>query len=188
MKFLSIYPVQAGDHLVTPIEFTDITAESPALSVISDFRHHPPHTIAAHVPATEAAALMAEEKSDIKLVVNRDGELAGLITREHLSDQRIMMAQANYGLGHDEVRVADVMQPRDRIHAVDYQALEQAQVGDILQAMRDHGESCYLVLDRNRHHIRGVISSCELARRLDQPVQIQHRPHSLLETLSSMRD
>lgn len=188
MKFLNVYPVEARDHLVTPIEFSDITRDSPALHVISDFRHHPPHVIGAHVLATEAAALMKEERCDIKLVVNGQGELAGLITREHLSDQRIMMAQANFGAGHDEVRVADIMQPRGRIYAVDYQALEDARVGDILQAMQDHGESCYLVLDRDRHHIRGVISSHELARRLDQPVQIRYRPSSLVEMLSAMRE
>lgn len=187
MKLLNVYSLEDRDHLVKPDEFADINGDSPALSILSDFRTHFPHTVGAHVPAVDAAHLMAEAKVDLKLVIDSHGEMVGLITRELLSDQRILVAQATRGLAHEEVLVADMMQPRAHIHAIDLQALARAKVSDILKAMKDHGESHYLVLDRNRHQIRGVISLKALIRRLDRPVYVQQAPATVLDMLSAVR-
>ncbi|WP_397471739.1 CBS domain-containing protein, partial [Rheinheimera sp.] len=165
MKTLALYAVEAIDHLVQPADFDDTTLSSPALSVVTDFKHSLPNMISATSSASDALEMMQQEQSKLKLVVDNDGEMVGLLHLEQLSDQAIMRRVA-FGDSRDDILVADLMRPRGRIKALAYQQLKQCNIADVVNTLQSSGEQHCLVIDRESHQIRGVISAQDIARRL----------------------
>ena len=102
MKTLALYAVEAIDHLVQPADFDDTTLSSPALSVVTDFKHSLPNMISATSSASDALEMMQQEQSKLKLVVDNDGEMVGLLHLEQLSDQAIMRRVA-FGDSRDDI-------------------------------------------------------------------------------------
>ncbi|ARU29568.1 CBS domain-containing protein [Cellvibrio sp. PSBB006] len=186
MKNLTVYTVDAIDHLVQPDEFDDVTPESSALTILTDFKEHRPHVVEAHITAVEAADLMHQENIKFKLVVDRHNEFVGLISIEDLSDQSILLTQVANGAGRDEVLVADLMHHRESIRAINYDEFKRSSVADIIYTLQRHGQQYYIVVDRDQHHIRGVVSSTEISRRLHTPVYVERQP-SVADILSLVR-
>jgi len=184
MKTLNIYKIDSMDHLVQPREFDDVTEHSPALDLMTDFRTHQPHTVKSSVSAVGVARLMAMEGVSCKLVVDARQEFIGLLTAERLSEQYILVAQTLQGVERDDLTAGDLMLPRSAIPALDLEALNSATVGDLVQVLRETGEAHCLVLDRDQHHIRGVISVDVIAERLHREVPIAPK-RSIARALSS---
>lgn len=186
MKNLTVYAVDTIDHLVQPDEFDDVTPESSALTILTDFRNHRPHVVEAHIPAIEAAEAMVQENIHFKLVVDMHGEFVGLISYEDLSEQSILLTQVANGVMRDEVLVSDLMHHRPSIRAINYEEFKRSSVADIIYTLQRHGQEYYIVVDRDQHHIRGVVSSAEISRRLHAPVYVERQP-SVVDILSAVR-
>lgn len=186
MKNLHIYNVDTLDHLVQPDEFDEVSEHSSALAILTDFKHHRPHVVEAHLAATEARKLMLHEKVTLKLVVDEKQEFIGLIGIDDLSDQSILLTQIAQGLSRDDILVHDLMHSRGSIRAINYNELERSSVADIIYTLQRHGEQYYIVVDHNHHHIRGVVSSAEISRRLHQPVPVE-RKSTVIDMLSAVR-
>ncbi|MEH8016421.1 CBS domain-containing protein [Rheinheimera muenzenbergensis] len=175
MKTLALYSVENIDHLVQPADFSGTTLQSPALSVVNDFKHSEPNMIDAGTAAREALQMMQREHSKLKLVVDSGGELVGLLPVEQLSEQA-MMRHIAFGTSRDDIRVADLMRPRERIKALAYQQLQHCSISDVVNTLQSSGEQHCVVIDRENHQIRGVISAQDIARRLKMPLAIQQAP------------
>ncbi len=186
MKKLNVYSVDVIDHLVQPDEFDDITPESSALTILTDFKAHRPHVVEAHIPAAEAAERMLQESVTFKLVVDRHNEFIGVVSIDDLSGQSILLTQITSGLARAEVLVSDLMHSRESIRAINYDEFKHSSVADIIYTMQRHGQEYYIVVDRDQHHIRGVVSSAEISRRLHSPVFVERRP-SVADMLSLAR-
>ena len=154
MKTLALYAVEAIDHLVQPADFDDTTLSSPALSVVTDFKHSLPNMISAASSASDALEMMQQEQSKLKLVVDNDGEMVGLLHLEQLSDQAIMRRVA-FGDSRDDILVADLMRPRERIKALAYQQLKQCSIADVVNTLQSSGEQHCVVIDRESGFLIG---------------------------------
>lgn len=186
MKTLPLSRLDHADHLVTPQEFSDVDMHSPALSLMSDFRMHQPHTVIASAPAKWVAKLMMTEGVDGKLVVDSERELIGLLTRERLSEQNLLTARSTLGIDLDSLTASDLMLPRSAMPVLDYDALTAATVADLVATLREAGEPYCLVRDRAQQQIRGLISVRELSERLHQSVSLKPKD-SVLEVLKRTR-
>lgn len=175
MKTLALFNVEAIDHLVQPEEFIGTSLKSPALSIVSDFKHSQPTIIDAHTSAAEAEDIMLREHVRLKLVVDQDNEMIGLIPLESLSGQSIMRHMAK-GTNRTDISVADLMAPRSQLKALAYQQLQDCTIADVINTLQSNGEQYCLVIDRESHHIRGVISAQDIAKRLHMPVHINKAP------------
>lgn len=175
MKKLSLFSVEAIDHLVQPEEFAGPNLNSPATTIVTDFRHNQPTTIDQFVSAAEALDIMQYEHNRLKLVVDSSGEMIGLITLESLSDQAIMRHMVK-GTSREDITVTDLMVPRAQLKALAYEQLQNCTIADIVNTLQSNGEQYCLVIDRESHHIRGVISAQDIAKRLQIPLQIQRTP------------
>ncbi len=175
MKTLALYSVENIDHLVQPADFDGTTLQSPALAVVTDFKHNEPNMIDGHTAARDALHMMQREHSKLKLVVDQQGELVGLLPVEQLSEQA-MMRHIAFGASRDDIRVTDVMRPRERIKALAYQQLQHCSISDVVNTLQSSGEQHCVVIDRENHQIRGVISAQDIARRLKIPLHIQQAP------------
>jgi CBS domain containing-hemolysin-like protein len=176
MKNLRLHPVNTVDHLVHPDEFDDVTLSSPALSVITDYKYHRPHVVESHLGAVEVADQMFYENIRFKLVIDRSDDLVGLVSSEELSEQNILLHQVGARIKRNEVLVADVMLPREVVSAIPYTDFARATVADIIALLQRHGQQHCFIVDQDNHHIRGVVSTTEIARRLHIPVIVDQQP------------
>src|SRR5690606_12675068 len=173
MKNLSVFSLASDDHLVQPEEFEDINASTGALAILADFRSYKPHIVDAHLEASEALELMRAEDVNIKLVVDGQKEFVGVISLDDLSHHNMLLKQMALHLRHDELLVRDLMYPRTAMQAVDFDQFQKATVGDVVTTLKKNHQQYLLVVDKEAHHIRGLVSARDIANRLHMPVEIE---------------
>ena len=173
MKNLTIFSLAATDHLVQPEEFEDITASHCALSILTDFRSHKPHMLDAHLDVGEALELMLSEDVRTKLVIDDNREFIGVISLDDLSEHSLALKRIELGVKHSELLVSDLMHARRDMRAVNYDEFAKARVGDVISTMKKQHQAYLLVVDQDAHHIRGIVSAREVAKRLHTEVEIE---------------
>jgi len=65
-----------------------------------------------------------------------------------------------------------MMISRNDLHAFSYADIKKANINDVINTLKNYGLRHCLVIDRENHHIRGVISSSDIARKLQLPIEI----------------
>jgi CBS domain containing-hemolysin-like protein len=185
MQTISLFSVSNIAHLVQPEEFHELSIESPALEIFTDFKKHIPLTIEGSVPAVDVENLMRKAHVKMKLVVDTSNEFIGTISLEDLDEQHFMMKIAA-GYARQDIQVSDLMTPKERILALSLDDLERATIGDVIKALQKQGQQHCLVVDRSGSQIRGLISASDVARRLHIPIRIERIP-SFVDIFSSVR-
>ena len=175
MKKLHVNTLEKIDSLIQPDDFSESRMSSPALELLSDFKFTQPAVIEAKTNATKAIEIMRHEHEHLKLVIDEAEEMVGLIHFEHLSDQAIIKKIAA-GEERHELKVRDLMTPRNKLKSFDYDQLQNATVGDVINALQTSGEAHCLVVDKKSHQIRGVFSADAISRRLHTSLIIHKAP------------
>ncbi len=173
MKNLNVFSLAANDHLVQPEEFADVQAHTSALAILTDFRSHKPHMVDSHLEATEALEMMLAEDVKVKIVVDGRKEFIGVISIDDLTDHTMQLKQMELRVKRDELLVRDLMHSRHSIRALDYDEFKLANVSDLVSTMKKTHQEYLLVVDKDAHHIRGIVSSRDIASRLHTPVKIE---------------
>lgn len=175
MKTLALHAIDQIDHLVQPEEFQEITLKSPALDIFTDFKKHRPLMIDNQTSAIEAEREMLRSHVKMKLVVDNQKELVGLISYEDIVSQNVVKMVAN-GFSRSELTVDDLMTPRESIKALNYQDVERASIANLVDTLKLNGVQHCLVVDPKQHHIRGVISASDIARKLKLSISVVKAP------------
>lgn len=175
MKHLDFVPLEKVDKLIFPEEFCELDLDSPALSFVTDFKEHHPPILTPSVPALEATDLMRAGHLAAALVLDRGGEFVGLLTADDISYQRVMQCVAA-GMPRRELTVGDLMRDRSELKLLSYQQVEKCTIREVLTAMRQHGQRSCLVVDRDHHHVRGLLSAAEVGLRLHAEILIEEVP------------
>jgi CBS domain-containing protein len=172
MKNINLLALEHEAHLVHPEEFNEITLDSPAVTIFTDFKKHMPLEIEADTPALQVQYLMRKSHVHLQLVVDDNDELIGLINLSDLDEQKLLILQ-NKGLARELILVRDIMLPRSEIKVLDFKQLISATIADIVEALKQKGAQHCLVVDSEHNQIRGLISASDIARRLHIPLQIE---------------
>jgi CBS domain-containing protein len=178
MKNIALYDVDMFDALVWPDEYQGITLQSPAMAVLTDFRKSKPFVIDEGNSATEAEKLMLEEHVRLKIVVNKNNEFLGVISLEDINSQEVMKRIAE-GAERSELSVANFMRPKMALKVIQFCELQKASVADVVDVLKSNGLQHCLVVDREKHQIRGIISASDLARGLRIPLNLSTSPSFL---------
>jgi len=179
MKKINLIPLESTDHLIQPEEFSDITLDSPATAIFTDFKKYKPLVIDADIPAKNARYLMQKAHVRLKLVIDENDELIGTLSLNELDEQKFFMLHAQ-GVDREDVLVSDVMVPRSDVRAISYEELQLASISDVIESLKQNGTQHCLVIDLKQHYIRGVISATDIARRLHMPLEI-HKPTTFVD-------
>lgn len=174
MTKLNLYQIESFDELARPEAIQDITLDSPALSVLTDFTHYAPLVTDVDEKAADIEQKMLRNHVRLKLVVDKANQFLGLISLEDLNAQEILKKVAQ-GYTRDDLSAFDFMRSKNALKALDYKELKQATVGDLVQILKDNPHQHYLVIDRGLHKIRGVISASDLARKLRLDINVNQR-------------
>ncbi len=175
MRSLPLYAVEQVDELVWPENYKEITLHSSALLALTDFKEHKPLVIEDTVNAHEAEQLMRHAHVHLKIVVDKDDKFLGIVGLSDICHQEIMKKVAS-GFEHDELLVTDFMHPKSALKAIDYSDLEHASVGDLLETLKTNGQRHCLVIDRENHKIRGVVSASDLVKMLKLKIDLSLPP------------
>jgi len=171
MKELQLYDLETIDNIAYPENYKNITIDSPASMIFTDFKHVYPLVIEADTLAIDALKLMAKAHVQMKIVVSGCNNLRGIVSSKELSEQNILI-QVGKGNSREDLLVRDMMLPKDCIQAFDHESIKKSTVKEVVNVLKNYGLSHCLVLDRQRHKIRGVISSSDIARKLHLPIEI----------------
>lgn len=164
----------AGYHQPASFSPQPVGADSPALEVMTDLRLVPAATIdpETHIDVANQAMIARGVRS--LLVVDRTGNVIGLVTARDILGERPMQVVTKRGVKHDEIRVEDVMTPREQIEVLDFSEVLRARVGGIVETLKHSGRQHALVVDRdvtaNRQMVRGIFSASQVARQLGIPL------------------
>lgn len=147
-----------------------VSLDSPAILTMTDLRQVAALTVEPNVSIEWALNRMREGGVRLLLVVNHAGEVCGLVTSTDIQGEKPLQLQRELNLRHSDIRVRDIMIPRDKLEFIFMADVLKATVGNVLETLRRSGRRHALVYDRDRRNgmsgIRGIFSATRLSRQL----------------------
>lgn len=154
--------------------------DSPALALLTDFQQVRAFTVSHESSVDDALQTMKQNSIHMLLVINGDGEFTGVISARILfGGSAITRAMQERGIDRADVTVDMIKLPREEMHAIDYERIQRATLGDLVQTLKASGDRHVLVTDHDENgglRIRGVISAREVSNALG--VNLDHPPEA----------
>ena len=144
-----------------------------ALHVVSDFILEQPVTVSENRPIDEALREMMLARVRAMFVV-QDEVVTGLVTSYDIQGERPLqfLRTSNFSR-HDEIEVAHIMTPWERVPTLDWPVVCAARIGDI-ERLFERTRATHLVLVKTRVQrgaiVRGLISRARLERQLGRSI------------------
>jgi CBS-domain-containing membrane protein len=148
---------------------TAVTANSPAIDVMTDLARIPPATIEPQSSLHQANQAMILRGVRLLLVTGLNGRISGVITaRDLLGEKPVRVARA-HGAKRDELEVRDVMTPLGDMEALEVADVARSKVGHIVATLGVCGRQHALVVERDssgEQVLRGIFSVSQIARQM----------------------
>jgi CBS-domain-containing membrane protein len=170
----------AGYHLPDPAAVPPVSADSPAVEVMTDLRRIAAVTIASDTLIDDANQAMIAHGVRALIVVDDQRRVIGIVTSTDILGEKPMQLTHERGVRHAEILVRDVMTPADSLEVIDLNSVLNARVGDVLATLKRSGRQHALAVDQaagGRQMVRGIFSATQIARQLDiapYPPEIGH--------------
>lgn len=157
--------------------------ENPALDVMTDFRRLTAFIATPGDTIKQAEERMIRRKVRLLFVMDALDRVAGLITSTDIHGEKPLKIVQSRGIRRDEVLVADIMSPVDRLEAVDYDDIAHARVGHVLETLKARGRQHALVIEHTegRQMVRGLLSLSQLCKQLGVVVETTEVADTFLE-------
>jgi len=142
----------------------------PAIHAITDFTREHPVTVDDERQIDDALGDMIHLGVRAMLVM-RGQRIVGLITSYDIQGERPLqfLQTSNYSR-HQDIRVGHIMTPWDKLSALDWDGIQSARAGDLLQLLEEAGLTHLLVIERAKKNgapiVRALVSRARLARQL----------------------
>lgn len=164
------FPPGASIAQAQPPQHASVTAQSPALEVMTDLTTVRAATVAPGSALAQAELSMIHQGVRLLFVVSSMPSVDGIITAGDLHGERPMRLVHQRGLMYEELTVGDVMTPLSAINAVDYAALKHASVADVVDTLLHSSQPHLLVIEQASAaapvRIRGIVSKTQIERQL----------------------
>ena len=174
MKSASLVPATLFSEGVLPRRSVSdgqfLDPSDPAIHAITDFTREHPVTVDEERQIDDALGDMIHLGVRAMLVV-REQRIVGLITSYDIQGERPLqfLQTSNYSR-HQDIRVGHIMTPWDKLLAVDWDSIQSARAGDLLQVLEGAGITHLLVIDAGKKNtapiVRALVSRARLARQL----------------------
>ncbi len=145
-----------------------VNLENPALDVMTDFRRLTAFIATPGDSIKQAEERMVRRKVRLLFVMDSKDRVAGLITNTDIHGEKPLQVVQSRRIRRDEVLVADIMTPVDRLEAIDYEDIAHARVGHVLETLKARGRQHALVIENvnGRQMVRGLLSLSQLCKQL----------------------
>lgn len=168
---LSYVIIESDTTYLRPAQsFTEnVTAESPAIDVMTDFTKIAAITMGPCGTLNEAEKRMIASGVRLLLVVDQSNQTLGVITLTDLQGSRPMKYIQEAGGTREDIFLRDIMTKSSQIEALPMKVVELSRVGDIIATMKQSNRQHALVIDQdenNRQVIRGIFSTKQISIQL----------------------
>jgi CBS domain-containing protein len=142
----------------------------PAVHAITDFTREQAATVDDERQIDDALTDMI--RIGVRaLVVVRDQRVVGLITSYDIQGERpLQFLQNSTYTRHQELRVAHIMTPWDKLQVVDWDGLQHLRAGELMRMFEEAGLTHMLVIESDMKHgapiVRALLSRARLTRQL----------------------
>jgi CBS-domain-containing membrane protein len=142
----------------------------PAIHAVTDFTREHPVTVGEERQIDDALGDMIHLGVRAMLVM-REQRIVGIITSYDIQGERPLqfLQTSNYSR-HQDICVGHIMTPWDKLLAVDWEGIQAARAGDLLQVLEEAGLTHLVVVERGAKNtapiVRAMVSRARLARQL----------------------
>ena len=168
-RSLASHPLSAAADYAQPGDALaeNVSLDSPAVQVMTDLTRVPVETVSLEAPIAEANRLMIQRAIRLLLAIDAGRQIAGLLTARDILGEKPMLHMQRHGVRYEEIRVVDIMTPRDAVDVLDMADVARARVGDIVLTLKRAGRQHALVTEADgngRQRVRGIFSASQIAR------------------------
>ncbi len=174
----------AAYHLPDPGTAAPVSADSPAVEVMTDLRRIAAVTIAPDALIDDANQAMINHGVRSLIVVDGHRRVIGIVTSTDILGEKPMQLTHERGVRRAEISVRDVMTQASRLEVIDLSVVLNARVGDVLATLKHAGRQHALAVDQGaggRQMVRGIFSATQIARQLDIAPSPPETGHSFAE-------
>jgi len=176
----------AGCHLLEAFNPPAVTIDSPAIQVMTDLSQVPVATIIATATLDDANRSMISRGVRLLLVVDDSHQrVAGLLTSVDILGEKPVLAAQRREVKRQDLRVADVMVPVDKMDAMAIEEVKKARVGHIVASLKADGRAHAIVVGQDAQGgqaLVGIFSVSQIARQLG----VQIHAHEMARTFAEI--
>ena len=168
---------------------SNLTLDSPALSVMTDLRRVRALTIGPAVSISAANMKMIASGVRLLLVIDRSHSILGLVTATDMLGEKPVQLMVKAGRSHDDIQVQDIMTPAESLEALRMADVDNACIGDIIETLKRSGRQHALVMESDgqpRPIVRGIFSSTQIGRQIGIKLDVFEVAHSFAEIEQSL--
>lgn len=170
---LASYPLPPHITFQQPVQppARRVTLEDAATEVMTDFRRVRAITVPATMSMDYACERMRANHVHLLLVTDERNAMLGLITSTDIESERPLIQMALLGVRREQLSVADVMTPRERIEVMKMEDVERACVGHVVATLKAVGRQHAMVIARDGYGapiVRGLFAVSQLNRQLGE--------------------
>ncbi|MEI7613786.1 MAG: hypothetical protein WCK63_12825 [Betaproteobacteria bacterium] len=163
-----------------------INIDSPALDVMTDLRKVVAATVSSKESIPTATKVMIARRVRLLLVANSSGVVEGLISaRDAMGEKPVNLLRDRRGARFEDLIVSDLMVPRQEIDVLDIDTVLHANVGSIIETLKQSGRQHALVIETDPtlggQFVRGIFSATQIARQLGVPIPIEEVAQTFAE-------
>ncbi|MFC1602953.1 CBS domain-containing protein [Pseudomonadota bacterium] len=147
---------------------------NPAVDVMTDLKQVKAITVSNQLTIDEALQRMVSAGVRLLLVMDSDNATMGVITARDINGEKPVIYASKEQVSRDQMRVSNIMTPREKIEVLQMSDVEKARVGDIVTTLRDAGRQHALVIEDDANGnpiVRGIFSITLIGRMLGLDIQ-----------------
>ncbi len=167
-----------------------VDLNDPALEVVTNLSKVAAMTINPCASMDNANERMIAANVRLLFVTDQYYNVMGLVTARDITGERAVLYMQEHGGRREDIMVRDIMTPRHKIEALDYDELVTAKVGDVVETLRRIGRQHALVMKRgegsNISRIAGVISTTQVIQQTGQQINVIGLPTTIAD-LAALR-
>ncbi|MGR6873965.1 CBS domain-containing protein [Pseudomonas sp. HK3] len=169
-KTIKFSKLDTQPHSIVPDRgYKELNLEDSAISVMNDHRLEKAPICNTTTSLESATKQMANEKTSMLLVDNKEGQIVGLISSADISGEKPIQFINKTKKKRSEVKVGHLMSDVENMPVLDIQDVLQSKIGDVLHTLNDIGSEYILVTSKDGDEtcIRGIFSARHIARSLN---------------------
>jgi CBS domain-containing protein len=168
---LTTVPLSRFHTLATQTRVGALPADAEALDVLFDFAVQPPLVVPASTSLDAARRWIRQARARVLIVVDALENFLGMVSVADLFSGKSLL---NLDDGATvKATVADILTPKSRLWGIPLAALASATMADLGKTLDATNEAHLLVVDVDRHVVRGLVSRADVVQRLlERPLSI----------------
>ena len=151
-----------------------VSAESPALDVMTDLRSTHSAMIEPETTVDAAHAYMIQRGVRLLLVMSTERSLAGIITANDILGEKPLRFSEERRVKHSEILVSDIMTPLEKLGALTIADVRHAKVGEVIASLNAAERQHTLVMEtyaNGKTDICGIFSLTQIERQLGTKIE-----------------